>query len=792
MPCLLPRPPAQDESWDQISRSSTVISQWKMTGGIPHAAIRLSNMGDYRLTFRGVEWDGESDEGVFIGYAKPRAWNDVKVFAKMSLGSDGIFKVWLDGKLVFEHFGRNSQRNNYGYMQFGIYTEVYDERTIYFDAVEISNYLTVPLDAWVSDQTYMPTVSLTAPANASNPGSGSQLTVRATAHDPSGLKFRSSGSIQQVEFFADNCSIGVANAPPYEVSPFVPPDGPYRLTAAVTDGDGNIAVSAPFDINVGSYPPDVSLSVAHRANFPLGQTTALSAVASDPDGTVVHVDFFVGQTLLATVPTQVDATYATTWQPSQSGLYQLRAVATDNGGNAFEHSVSVTVGATVQAISTTVTDDASLQIVNPTSVGNWGLVEAYGGASKISAIFKFGLSHFSGAAEVRQAIFRVYVRTMTGPGVVIVSAASSESWSDSTVTWSNGPRQLEGRLTQAYIDQTDRWYEMDVTSLIAERHARGDTEVTLWLASRGRKFEVDSRTRSNPAELVVSTSTIAVSTIPYHGRMPSLGCEQLTLASPPAFPPAPPSGPSPQQPPPSPTPAPPHPSPPPPPPLLPPDPSPPLPSPTPSLPPAPSPLPFAPPLPPSPPPLPSSPKRCPTSIPANTILGQYFDIAAGSVNGSWVSGRLNPKANRNWRTEPLASWSFTLIEDANGLIEVINERDTEGRLFGGLRVSDGRTLGGAGDDVELVAELYRSNELVGCHAFRVHVLEQTVMSVIRQRVLDYALTENHMWGRNQPSESSISSMASSVVSSSGRLPGAPSMHLKVLYRPPRRPKASST
>ena len=204
------------------------------------------------------------------------------------------------------------------------------------------------------------------------------------------------------------------------------------------------------------------------------------------------------------------------------------------------------------------------------------------------------------------------------------------------------------------------------------------------------------------------------------------------------------------------------------------------------------PLPPLPPSPPLPPPLPSSPKRCPTSIPANTILGQYFDIAAGSVSGSWVSGRLNPKANRNWRTEPLASWSFTLVEDANGLIEVINERDTEGRLFGGLRVSDGRTLGGAGEDVELVAELYRSNELVGCHAFRVHVLEQTVMSVMRQRVLDYALTENHMWGRNQPSESSIRSMASSVVSSSGRLPGAPSMHLKVLYGPPRRPKASST
>ena len=133
-----------DASWDNPTLYSTVISQWKMTGGIPHAALRLSNMGDYKLTFRGVDgvtWDGETDEGRLLGYAKPQAWNDVKVFLKNSLGDDGVAMVWLDGQLVFEYHGKTITRSNYGYMQFGMYTEVRDERTLYFDAVRIANYL---------------------------------------------------------------------------------------------------------------------------------------------------------------------------------------------------------------------------------------------------------------------------------------------------------------------------------------------------------------------------------------------------------------------------------------------------------------------------------------------------------------------------------------------------------------------------------------------------------------------------------------------------------------------------
>jgi len=42
-----------DKSWDQVTKWSTLIAQWKMSPGHPHAAVRLSNTGDYKLYFKG-------------------------------------------------------------------------------------------------------------------------------------------------------------------------------------------------------------------------------------------------------------------------------------------------------------------------------------------------------------------------------------------------------------------------------------------------------------------------------------------------------------------------------------------------------------------------------------------------------------------------------------------------------------------------------------------------------------------------------------------------------------------
>ena len=108
-------------------------------------------------------------------------------------------------------------------MQFGMYTEVRDERTLYFDAVRIANYLgacddnaqphafssfiipppplcystqpcaldpctDVPFETWISDQVHLPTVALSSPIDGAHLGSGSATIVAADAHDPAGSK----------------------------------------------------------------------------------------------------------------------------------------------------------------------------------------------------------------------------------------------------------------------------------------------------------------------------------------------------------------------------------------------------------------------------------------------------------------------------------------------------------------------------------------------------------------------------------------------------------------------------
>lgn len=130
-----------DKSWDRVTKWSTLIAQWKMSPGHPHAAVRLSNEGDYKLYFKGDKlWKhtGELDTkhgGRFLGIASPQSWNEIKIFFKKSRQRDGIAKVWLNGQLAFDFKGRTLLKGGRGYTKFGMYTNIMDERTIYFDAV---------------------------------------------------------------------------------------------------------------------------------------------------------------------------------------------------------------------------------------------------------------------------------------------------------------------------------------------------------------------------------------------------------------------------------------------------------------------------------------------------------------------------------------------------------------------------------------------------------------------------------------------------------------------------------
>ena len=97
-----------------------------------------------------------------------------------------------------------------------------------------------------------------------------------------------------------------------------------------------------FEVNglrSAQQPPAVALTSPAAGTVDLGTTLAVSASATDADGTVPAVNFYVGETLLASA---VAAPYTTTWTPAV-GTYTLTAVATDTDGTRVRSAPVVVV-----------------------------------------------------------------------------------------------------------------------------------------------------------------------------------------------------------------------------------------------------------------------------------------------------------------------------------------------------------------------------------------------------------------------------------------------------------------
>ena len=91
-----------------------------------------------------------------------------------------------------------------------------------------------------------------------------------------------------------------------------------------------------------NVPPTISLTVP-PGNRQAPAAVLLQATASDRDGTVTAVEFFVGTTLIARTTA---SPYQATWSASAAGTYSVRAIAIDNAGARNSSSgVSVTITA---------------------------------------------------------------------------------------------------------------------------------------------------------------------------------------------------------------------------------------------------------------------------------------------------------------------------------------------------------------------------------------------------------------------------------------------------------------
>jgi hypothetical protein len=190
----------------------------------------------------------------------------------------------------------------------------------------------------VSSPNKAPVVNLTNPANNTGFTAGSTIAIAASATD-------SDGTIAKVEFFQGTTKLGEDLASPYTFSWANVSAGNYSLTAKATDNQNAITASGTITIvvtNPNKAPVAILTSPADHSSFTAGASIAITANATDSDGTIGKVEFFNGTTKLGE---DLAAPYSFVWVNVPVGNYSLTAKATDNqNAIAASAAIAITVG----------------------------------------------------------------------------------------------------------------------------------------------------------------------------------------------------------------------------------------------------------------------------------------------------------------------------------------------------------------------------------------------------------------------------------------------------------------
>lgn len=179
-----------------------------------------------------------------------------------------------------------------------------------------------------------PVIQIVAPTNGTTYIEGDTVTIISNADNPG-------GSIAFVEFYINNIYIGKDSTLPYQLG-WISTEGTHLLTTKAVVGLCKDAVSVPVQIVVKkNNAPAVQLTSPSSSNVYFSDILVpLAATASDSDGVVDHVDFYVNAVLVAKDKTPP---YEFNWK-SNPGAFTIVATAVDNkGAQTTSNPVAITV-----------------------------------------------------------------------------------------------------------------------------------------------------------------------------------------------------------------------------------------------------------------------------------------------------------------------------------------------------------------------------------------------------------------------------------------------------------------
>jgi len=190
----------------------------------------------------------------------------------------------------------------------------------------------------VQTSNFIPSASFTQPLNGANYTAGQPLAVTVDASDVD-------GQITMVKLFYRGEYFGSVTSAPYQFSIPNLPLGNSSLYARAYDNSGDSVTTATITVTGINTPPAVTLTLpASNITISQADSVTFSATASDTDGTVESVGFFVNNERVALIKNEP---YTFKWADPSPGVYQVFAIATDNTGLiSSSDTISITSNAT--------------------------------------------------------------------------------------------------------------------------------------------------------------------------------------------------------------------------------------------------------------------------------------------------------------------------------------------------------------------------------------------------------------------------------------------------------------
>ncbi len=138
-----------------------------------------------------------------------------------------------------------------------------------------------------------PTINISSPVKSTAFIAPATITIDASASD-------SDGSVVKVEFYQGTARLGERSTAPWSFTWKNVSEGTYTITAVATDNSGSKTISSAVNIVVEKAAPainqlpSVSIATVSGINiFEAPATVTLTANATDPDGSVTRVEYYI-------------------------------------------------------------------------------------------------------------------------------------------------------------------------------------------------------------------------------------------------------------------------------------------------------------------------------------------------------------------------------------------------------------------------------------------------------------------------------------------------------------------